>query len=303
MFDLLSDILSGLRFQASSYFCSDFAGAWGIDSGGQGQGEFHILVRGQAWLMLPDAPPRLLSSGDVVLLPQGQAHRISASVEAETVAGAALVAELQSGHNRFADGVAGATLLCGNFQYCQPLHPLLVNLPPLIHLEERQSPLLAGLRHLVVSLAHELQQQPQGAALIQNRLTEVLIIQLLRLFIQSEPQLTFLAAFSDRTLSQALTLMHQYPARNWTVETLGREVGMSRSAFSARFQQQVGDTPMNYLLQWRMQQAQGLLEAGQLSVLAVAEQVGYRSEVAFRKAFRRVMGLPPGQVRSVKNNR
>ncbi len=299
MFDLLSDILSGLRFQASSYFCSDFAGAWGIDSGGQQQGEFHILVRGQAWLMVPGSPSRLLSSGDVVLLPQGQAHRISASEEAETVAGAELVAELQQGHNRFAEGVDGATLLCGNFQYCQPQHPLLDNLPRLIHLEERQSPLLVGLRHLVVTLAHELQQQPQGAALIQNRLTEVLIIQLLRLFIQREPQLTFLAAFSDRALSQALTLMHQDPARSWTVESLGREVGMSRSAFSARFQLQVGDTPMNYLLQWRMQQAQRLLEDSSLSVLAVAEQVGYRSEAAFRKAFRRVTGFPPGQLRSV----
>jgi len=298
MFDLLSDILAGLRFQASSYFCSDFAGDWGINSGGHPQGEFHIVLRGQAWLMLPDRPPCLLSSGDVVLVPGGDSHRIAATPQSPTVAGGELVAELQAGQNRFGDGLPGVTLLCGNFQYCNRQHPLLGALPVLIHLQERQSPLLAGLRHLVVSLASELQQQPQGAALIRDRLTEVLIIQLLRLYIADQPERPFLAAFSDRSIGQALSLMHERMAENWTVESLARAVGMSRSAFSARFQQQVGDAPMNYLLHWRMQQALLMLEAGERSVPALAEKVGYGSEAAFRKAFRRVIGRPPGQVRS-----
>lgn len=299
VFDLLSDILSGLRFQASSYFCSDFAGDWGIDSGGKAQGEFHIVVRGQAWVMLPDQSPRLLSSGDVVLIPRGDAHRISASPQAPVVAGAELVAELHDGINRFGEGAPGVTLLCGNFQYHNPAHPLLASLPQLIHLEERQSPLMAGLRHLVVGLAGELQQNPLGAALIRDRLTEVLIIQLLRLYIHQQPDRPFLSAFNDRQVAQALALMHEQIAENWTVESLAREVGMSRSAFSTRFQQQVGDTPMNYLLHWRMQQAVLMLEAGERSIFAIASQLGYSSEAAFRKAFRRVVGVPPGQVRSV----
>lgn len=299
MFDLLSDILAGLRFQASSYFCTDFAGDWGIDSGGKAQGEFHIVLRGQAWVMLPGSEPCLLSSGDVVLVPAGDCHRIAATPHSSTVGGGELVAELHAGHNRFSEGLPGVTLLCGNFQYSNRQHPLLSALPKLIHLQERQSPLLAGLRHLVVSLAGELQHQPQGAALIRDRLTEVLIIQLLRLYIEEQPERPFLAAFSDRSVARALSLMHEQVAENWTVESLAHAVGMSRSAFSARFQQQVGDAPMNYLLQWRMQQAKLMLEAGERSIPALAERLGYSSEAAFRKAFRRVVGVPPGQVRSI----
>ncbi|MCV6589201.1 MAG: AraC family transcriptional regulator [Marinobacterium sp.] len=305
MSDLLSDILSGLRFRASSYFCSEFSGDWGISSGGLPQGEFHILLNGQAWVMLSDSPPRQIRAGDIILVPHGSAHRIAAAPELTTVDGATLVAELRQGHNRFASGdramnsamneQSAATLLCGNFQYNSRIHPLLQALPELIHLQAGGSILLAGLQHLISGLAHELQQHPQGAALIRDRLTEVLIIQLLRLYIEDSPQLPFLAAFHDRLICQALTLMHEQLAEPWTVESLARAVGMSRSAFSARFTLLAGDAPMNYLLHWRMQQAALLLEQNEKPVAIIAEQVGYSSEPAFRKAFRRVLGVPPGQ--------
>ena len=297
MFDLLSDILANLRFEASSYFCSEFSGRWGIAGGSGCHGEFHILLRGRAWLSVGGAEPQVLQAGDIVLLPRGRQHTLAAEPGAALVDGATLVSELQGGVNRFSGPEADTTLICGRFQTRRLHHPFLNSLPDMIHIGEASSPMLKALRHVVQTLAAELQLQPMGAALVRDRLTEVLIIQLLRIYILEQQPGDFLAALSDRQISRALTLMHRDITRPWTVELLGQEVGMSRSAFSDRFHQLVGVPPMSYLLNWRMQRAQVLLQESGCSMLDIAEQTGYASEASFGKAFKRVYGISPGLVR------
>jgi len=297
MFDLLSDILANLRFEASSYFCSEFSGDWGIAGGSGSHGEFHILLRGQAVLCLEGQAPVTLEAGDIVLLPRGYRHTLAAHPDAPLVEGGRLVEELQGGINRFAGAEPDTTLICGRFQTRRLPHPFLGGLPELILISERRSPMLKALRHVVQTLATELQLRPMGAALVRDRLTEVLMIQLLRIYILEQRPGDFLAALSDRQISRALALMHRDITQPWTVEQLAREVGISRSAFSDRFHQLVGEPPMTYLLNWRMQRAQILLRETGRSMLDIAEQTGYASEASFGKAFKRVYGISPGLIR------
>ena len=140
-------------------------------------------------------------------------------------------------------------------------------------------------------------QQP-GAEVMQNRLTELLFIQIIRLWMtqQTNAAVGWVGALRDQPISEALGLIHQSPAHKWTVKDLAEEVALSRSAFSARFTELVGEPPMTYLTRWRMLKATRLLKK-EVSMETIAEQLGYDSEVAFRKAFKREIGIPPAQYR------
>ena len=148
------------------------------------------------------------------------------------------------------------------------------------------------------AIIHEAGGASPGAEVVVDRLGEVLFIQIVRAYMmKSRPPKGFLAALHDRQISEALTLIHTQPAQPWTLELLARHIGMSRSAFAARFRNLVGVTPMGYVTRWRMQKAREMLQRSRLPLIEISEQVGYTSEAAFSRVFKRVFKQNPGVVR------
>lgn len=271
--------------------------------------EFHVIVRGNCWLRMPGrSDPIPLQGGDLVAFPHGDAHSL-----VDAPKGVALPAEeILQGQNldhygpvTYGGSGLPATVLCGYFQFDRDHpHPLVAALPPLIHIRGTDGYNFAWLQTALNFMIHETKAARPGAEAVINRLAEVLFVQMVRAYIeQSEAPPGMLAAIADKQIGAALQLMHQAPQHSWTLATLAQQVSMSRSAFAARFNQLVSQTPMQYLTFWRMQKARELLANARLSTPAVAEQVGYLSEAAFSKAFKKVVGTGPGAYRRTASQR
>ncbi|KZN30230.1 hypothetical protein N480_04605 [Pseudoalteromonas luteoviolacea S2607] len=298
--DALSDILNAIRLQASSYFCTDFAAPWGIEERSTDYGTFHFVVSGEAWLTMKDKKQQTyLSSGDIVAFPTGSAHHISDKPSSDVFPGDKLLEKIHNNENPFAGEKNITTLLCGYFKYQQHSNlPLLRDMPEFLHIKSDEKGSLSRLSNLANLLAHESRSTLPGGTVVVDRLTEAFVIQVLRWHINSsQPNKGYFEALADTRLSCALSLIHKRPAEPWTVQSMAKSVGMSRSAFSNLFHEIIGMTPMSYLSQWRMHLAQDLLKTGKESMVSIAEQVGYRSEASFSKAFKKVVGVSPGHLR------
>ena len=297
--DVLSDVLRAIRLYASSYYCAEFSSPWGIDEPQAECGTFHVVIRGNAWLMTEElTSPIFLSTGDIIAFPTGSPHQVSDQLGCQLMAGGEVLKRIRSNRSPFSDGQSVVTLLCGYFQYQTDTGlPLLRDMPSMLHIKTEEEPELAWLNHLIKTLAYESRSLQAGNAVVVDRLTEVLVIQLLRWHMSRQQNTPgYFQALGDDKLSRALSLIHQEPGKAWTVESLGLAVSMSRTSFANRFQSIVGMTPLAYLSQWRMHIAHGLLAEGKLSMLSIAETVGYKSEASFGKAFKKIMGISPGKV-------
>ena len=289
--DGLSAILGRLGLRAECFLHAEFCGAWAVDTSGQRKVPFHLVEKGTGWLHSgePDEPV-LLGSGDFVVFPHDAPHCISSDPERpppEIV-------------NRIPDVAEGrlTSLLCGFFTFDnRDAWPLLDSLPAVIVLDLRE-----GGRHrqsypLVQLMIGELERDEPGKQAALNELAYLLFIQLLRLQIDSGTSQGLLSALADKHVGRALNLLHDRFDRGWTVASLAKAVGVSRTVLSERFSALVGKTPMRYLAEWRMQEASERLRKTDASMGQIAEEVGYGSEMAFRRAFRNVTGVTPGSVR------
>lgn len=290
--DALTAILQRLRLRAGVFVHADFCGTWAVDTSGHRKVPFHLIGRGSGWLHTNDTEePRLLSAGDLVVFPHDARHVISSSASPPDVS---LI-------NRPIDPEAeGPTtsMLCGFFEFqSKAAWPLLDGLPNAIVLDLQEAGRVMGTPSLIQLLISELKNASPGADAAVNQLAYVLFIYVLRAEMQRGLGHGLLCALSDPKIGHALNLIHADPEAEWTLEMLARNIGMSRSAFAERFKQLVGTTPMRYVTEWRMQEAVDLLQTTGLSIAAIAERCGYASEVAFRKAFRSVVGVPPGKFR------
>ncbi|MBI2509241.1 MAG: AraC family transcriptional regulator [Betaproteobacteria bacterium] len=301
--DVLSDILQSVHLGGGVHFRCEFSAPWGMEIKSAPVAEFHVVVRGNCWLRMPGRnDPIPLQGGDLVAFPHGDAHSLVDAPE-----GAALPAEeIVQGQNldhygpvTYGGSGLPASILCGYFQFDRDSrHPLVAALPPLIHIRGTDSYDFAWLQTALNFMIHETKAARPGSEAVVNRLAEVLFVQMVRAYLeQSRVPPGMLAAIADKQIGAALQLMHQTPQHPWLLATLAQRVGMSRSAFTARFNQLVGYTPMQYLTMWRMQLARKLLTESALSTAAVAERVGYQSEAAFAKVFKKVVGTGPGAYR------
>jgi AraC-like DNA-binding protein len=301
--DVLSDILQSVHLGGGVYFRCEFSAPWGMEIKPTEVAEFHIIVRGNCWLRMPGrSDPIPLQGGDLVAFPHGDAHTLVDAPE-----GAALPAEeIVQGQNLdhygpVTHGGSGlpATVLCGYFQFDRDHpHPLVAVLPALIHIRGTDSYDFAWLQTAINFMIHETRTAKPGSEAVVNRLAEVLFVQMVRAHIaQTEAPPGMLAAIADKQIGAALQLAHQAPQQPWSLASLAQRIGMSRSAFAARFNQLVGQTPMQYLTFWRMRKARQLLSESRLGTAAIAEQVGYQSEAAFAKAFKKAVGVGPGAYR------
>ncbi|MBX3460965.1 MAG: AraC family transcriptional regulator [Planctomycetes bacterium] len=314
--DVLSDVLRAVRLSGAVFFDVQASCPWVAESPDSatvapglmpGAGHvipFHVLTRGQCHAGLLDGDAVLLEAGDVVVFPHGDAHVLAsapgmrAPVDTESYRRAGytrLPVKLSPGGG----GEPLAHLICG-FLGCdaRPFNPLLEALPPML-VVRAQAPGSRWLETFVeVALAESRAASPGGETVL-ARLSELLFIEVVRRHVQSLPPggSGWLAAQQDPAISRALGLLHAEPAAPWTLEALAQRCGLSRSVLAERFTQVVGQPPMQYLTRWRMQLAAGMLAAGGHKIAAVARQVGYDSEAAFSRAFKKHVGKSPSQWR------
>lgn len=259
---------------------------------------FHMITEGECYVELGDMPPLLLIAGDVVVFPQGDAHRMSSRPGLKPASGAQLDVLLSRRPRQLSYGGGGAVtrLVCGYLACDARLAGmLLTGLPSVVRVNVRGSAAGSWLESSVrYALAEARSPRPGGEGVL-AKLAEVLFIEVLRLYMHehSKRQTGWLAGVSDRIVGAALKALHEKPCHCWTLDELARTAGTSRSVLAERFQQLVGVSPMHYLTQWRMLLAAHLLRSSNRSLMHIAEEVGYQTDTAFSRAFRREFGAPP----------
>jgi AraC-like DNA-binding protein len=269
---------------------------------------FHLITDGECHVEMGGAPPVKLVPGDVVVFPQGDAHRMASEPGLAPASATRLDAVLSRRPRQLAYGGGGATtrLVCGYLACDARLaRMLLAGLPPLLRVNVRGSSAGAWLEASVrYALAEARSPRPGGAGVL-SKLAEVLFIEVLRLYMNEhgEGRTGWLAGVGDRIVGAALKALHQNPARAWTLEDLARAAGTSRSVLAERFQHLVGSSPMQYLTQWRMLLAANLLSGSNASLAHIAQDVGYQTDTAFSRAFRREFGAPPAAWRRSRATR
>lgn len=271
--------------------------------------EYHVVTRGTAWAAMPGKPPVRLERGDMVMFPQGDPHFVSSApgLEAEFIDADWVAAHRQ--HERpipvgdpggqHAMGRTGRTaegmtnVVCG-FWGCdvRPFNPLLAHLPSMMHFPA--SPGGAWVIDALRQVVAESGERRFGSEVVLEKISEVLFVEAVRRYIAESPQQQgWIAGLQDRFVGRALALLHHEPAGTWTLDELGQQIGLSRSALHERFTQLIGQPPMQYLAHWRMQLASTRLRDTSDSVATIARDVGYESEAAFSRAFKRLVGTPP----------
>jgi len=310
--DVLSDVLRAVRLTGAVYFDFELSSPWVAEApptrniaamvmpGAQRVIEYHLIARGACWGYAIGDEPIHLSEGDLLIFPQGHAHVLASapgmratpdmSMFARPTTALPLVYELGGG------GPDRVRLVCC-FLGCdeRPFNPLLTALPKVIHLSAAGDHAMTGWLGTLLNIAvRESGSARAGTENVLARLAELLFVEAIRRHIEalSPAQTGWLAGLRDPVVGQALSAIHAEPAADWTVERLARLVGVSRSVFAERFADMVGEPPMQYLSLWRMQLASRLLADGS-HVAAVAAQVGYESEAAFSRAFKKLVGQAP----------
>ena len=289
--DALSAVLSRLQLTAEVYLNADYCGAWAVDTSGSRRIPFHLIGRGEAWLHIEGEMARPLATGDLVLFPRDLQHIMANSPLPPPP-------ELVNVAPGSEEG-AITNMICGFFEFRnRAAWPLLDSLAPVIVLDLRDMSGAPRMRNLIALMIDELSQEAPGYFTVVNQLAYLLFIQVIRQQINSGQVNTgLLAALFDPRISKALCAIHNHPGERWSLASLAAEATMGRSAFAQRFNALTGNTPMNYLAAWRMQEATNLLETTALSVVDIAERCGYDSEAAFRKAYKKITGIAPGAAR------
>lgn len=306
--DALSDVLGHVRLKDTSWACVLAGTPWGLElEEMKGCVRFHYVTRGSCWVSVKGvAQPRIaLSGGDLAILPHGHAHTVREQPRSR-------VTSLQHAMQRAASrsigadhhvtvGGAGAetNLVHGAFIIDDPDEvPVLATLPPLFRIVPDAGEPVPSFTQNLQFISRELDRGRPGSKLVLTRMADVILVQLLRAYIESLPEGSegFLGALRDKHVAAALGMMHQSPEEPWTVGRLAGAVGLSRSGFAARFAVLVGETPLAYLTRLRMQRASTLLRNG-TPLAKVSRAAGYSSEASFSHAFRQWAGVAPGAYR------
>ena len=318
--DALSDLLRTVRLNGAIFFNLDLSEPWVAEAPpakscqpfvmptAQHVIEFHIVTKGFCWGGLLDEQAIRLQAGDIIIFPQGDAHVMSSAPGMRAQPDTTLYQGSERTQLPFTLtlGVAGpptAHVVCG-FLGCdsRPFNPLLEALPRVLHLREGANVDTGWLAHFIRAAIEESENKRAGGESILSRLSELMFVEVVRRYLASLPkeQTGWLAGLRDRYVGRALNLLHGQPAFAWTLPRVAEEVGLSRSALTERFTHFVGVPPMHYLAQWRMQVAAGLLTNGIDTVARVAAAVGYDSEAAFNRTFKKMVGSPPAAWRKAQ---
>jgi AraC-like DNA-binding protein len=302
--DALTAVLAVAGVRGTVAATLDAAEPWGLALDAVPGAAFHAVTDGLAWLRIAGRPDTRLMPGDVVLLPTGIAHRLTSAPDAGTMPFDHAAAEraLAAGESlRLGTGPGQTRVLCASYRQDPAVTvPLLTLLPDVLHIPARQAG--TGLDATLRLLASEISQPQPGAAAILDRIVDILLVQLLRAWLGTDPARartpSWLSALTDPVAGPALAVLHTQPGRDWTIPSLAAAIGVSRATLARRFPAQVGCTPAAYLTRWRMDLAAVRLRDTDDTVGAVARSLGYTSEYAFSRAFTRDRRIPPGRYRT-----
>jgi AraC-like DNA-binding protein len=312
--DALSDVLRAVRLSGAFFFDVQACAPWCAETpagksvveamfpGSDHLISYHLIMEGSCWATLEGEAPIKLSAGDIIVLPQGDTHvlatqpgmRKTPEMSMYRMPGdGKLPAKISVGD----DGGEPTHFVCG-FLGCdsRPYNPLLTALPRVIIIKDHASGALGT--YFRAALA-ESKGGRMGSSDLLGRISELMFVDVVRRYLETLPpdRTDWLSGLRDQYVGRALMALHADPARNWTLETLSQEAALSRSSFAERFAQFVGHPPMQYLTNWRMQLATNYLRTGNECVAAIANRVGYESEAAFSRAFKKVVGAPPSEWR------
>ena len=327
--DLLSDVLRVVRLSGAVFFTAEFSSPWALDSPNpqllasvvMPDAEcvvlFHILTEGECFILCKDHAPVKMEAGDVIILPHGEPHTMCSHPRAKATPIDAVFSQGSPDATpevSFGGGGSKSRFICGYLNCDQRFNPLVAALPTMLVVRSSNDyaaveaidqsgthptrvPDGAGswLGTTLKFTIHEATAAHPGNAAMLGRLTELMFVEILRQYMQQLPsgQCGWLAGLNDVHVGKALRLMHANPAQNWTVSDLAREAAISRSALAGRFTDLIGESPMRYLARWRVQLAKQMLRDGDSSIAEIAVRVGYESEAAFNRAFKRGTGSPP----------
>jgi AraC-like DNA-binding protein len=329
--DTLSDVLRAVRLRGAIFFYVQGTDPWVAETpaskaiipailpGVDHMMEFHVVVRGSCWAAIAGQEPLRLEQGDIVLYPQGDHHVLSSApgLRAETVDHEiffaprppqmpfALSVGEPGGSTALLDGGGRqqVTLVCG-FLGCdaRPFNPLLASMPRALRIPGLASEGSSWIGGFLRSVVDESNSKRPGGEAVLERMSEMLFVEVLRRYADALPadQTGWLAGMRDPAVGRALSLMHQRPGKDWTLERLAEEAAVSRSTLHERFVHFIAQPPMQYLAQWRMQLAAAALRDTDAKVIDVALEVGYQNEAAFARAFRRAVGESPGAWRRAR---
>lgn len=320
--DTLSDLLRSVRIRGAVFYYVSCRSPWSAEAppaseiaeavmpGCEHVMEYHMIAKGNGWAAVSGMQPVKLSAGDIVMFPQGDGHVLTSAPGVEPLRRSA--EWVFSSRNdpkpmpiAYHHGVVepGAVLpvqdadmvaVCG-FLGCdlKPFNPLIATLPSILHLPASLAGELIG--HVINQAVAESSDPRPGGFAVLEQLSEMMFVDATRRYLDSLPEdaTGWLAGLRDRFVGKALQLMHERPEHPWTVDNLANEVGLSRSALHERFTKFLGLPPMQYLTNWRIQLGSRLLRETNRNVAAIALDVGYDSEAAFSRAFKRMAGMPP----------
>lgn len=305
--DPLTDILRGLRLDGVDYARCEMREPWGIQFPARAAAWFHFIGRRDCWLMEPSGEWVQLRAGDAVLLPRGAAHVLASEPETKVWPVKGFEAEevcknvyCMSNEAMCGEGRPGTLLFFGSMYFnIDSLHPLLGMMPDVMRTHELEA-YEPAIPHLLEAMAREVTMERVGSGGILARLADVLAATVIRSWVERGcgDSSGWIAAVRDREIGRVLAAIHLDPSREWTVETLARMMGASRSGFAERFATIVGETPARYVTQVRMHQARQWLVRDRMKISVVATRLGYESDAAFSRAFKRVIGSPPSHFRA-----
>jgi AraC-like DNA-binding protein len=304
--DPLDDVFAAMRVHSALYARVEARAPWGLSLAGGDAARFGMVVRGSCLLEVEgQRGPVPLSAGDCYVLAHGTPYVLRDEPRSPTVSCAAVVRDKIGGVVELGGSGMPATVLCGWFIFdAQAARPLLDLLPVLLHvrMDQARAQALQGTLQL---LAMETCAPGLGSSLVVSRLADILFVQAVRAHTAAagEGDTDWLDALADARIGPALRAMHKEIGRPWTVGALADTVQLSRSAFALRFRQRVGQAPLEYLTRWRMHKAGHLLRQEGMALGQVADRVGYESEAAFCKAFKRATGVTPGAWRGEQRRR
>jgi AraC-like DNA-binding protein len=302
--DPLNEALHFLRMRGTFYCRSEFTAPWALELPRlEDCLMFHVVTSGPCWLEVEGAAHRSLHPGDLALVPHGEGHRLSSEPFVPAAKLFDLPRELVSERYEILQhggGGAATGVVCAAVRFDHPAaHRLVKLLPRVIVVEASALPHGDWLQSTLRVMAAEAGELRPGGETVVTRLADILVIQAIRFWIAQDPaaQTGWLGALHDKQIGRAMALIHREPARAWTVASLADEVAMSRSAFAARFTELVGEPVMHYLARWRMHVALTWLREDDSPLGNLASRLGYQSEAAFSRAFKRFIGVAPGAVR------
>ncbi len=311
--DPLSDLLKTVRLTGAVFFEIAAEDPWAIGSPAPEQIlpkilsradhliAYHVVTTGRCFATTAEGQAIPLEAGQVIMFTSGQPHVMSSSPNMPADPPMPDVLDVATSgekpfHINFGGGATSAKLVCG-YLACdaRPYNPLIENLPPVIKAGDPRNQgedMIAQFVRLAVS---EASNKHAGCESVLTKLSELMFIDVVRRYLENLPpeQAGWLGGLRDSLVGKALSLMHAKPAQNWTLDELAKQAGISRSVLAERFTHFVGIPPMQYLTKWRMQIAAELLTSGNVNVANIADQVGYASEAAFSRAFKKITGIAP----------